>query len=134
MLKNETIEIIDSYNTVKIWIQLNIPRIQDGNNFGVSIQASVVSDLHKAENSGLLFYENISKYFEGRAKITTKTEKHPNNQDYQQALNHLDEKKWINTWIYFVDLRSSYAIIYDLISKNIEKILQPRNLHPSTFY
>ena len=25
-------------NAVKIWIQLNIPRIEDGNNFGVSIQ------------------------------------------------------------------------------------------------
>jgi hypothetical protein len=36
-------------NTVKIWIQLNIPRIEDGNNFGVSIQEETVSELSRAE-------------------------------------------------------------------------------------
>lgn len=33
-LKKEFLELIESANTIKIWIQLNIPRIEDGNNFG----------------------------------------------------------------------------------------------------
>lgn len=37
-LKLEVLELIETINTVKIWIQLNIPKIEDGNNFGVSIQ------------------------------------------------------------------------------------------------
>ena len=38
VLKNEQLELIDQLSVVKIWIQLNIPKIEDGGNFGVSIQ------------------------------------------------------------------------------------------------
>lgn len=34
----EVMELIHMVQTIKIWIQLNIPKIEDGNNFGVSIQ------------------------------------------------------------------------------------------------
>ena len=37
-LKSEILQMVDMCNSVKLWIQLNIPRIEDGNNFGVSIQ------------------------------------------------------------------------------------------------
>ena len=38
ILKRELMELIENLNVVKIWIQLNIPRIEDGNNFGVGVQ------------------------------------------------------------------------------------------------
>jgi hypothetical protein len=38
VLKSEQLELIDQLSVVKIWIQLNIPKIEDGGNFGVSIQ------------------------------------------------------------------------------------------------
>jgi proteasome activator subunit 2 (PA28 beta) len=40
IVKAETMELIEIVNNIKIWIQLNIPRIEDGNNFGVSIQGT----------------------------------------------------------------------------------------------
>ncbi len=48
-LKKEVMELVEMLNTVKIWIQLNIPKIEDGNNFGVSIQEETVSELGRAE-------------------------------------------------------------------------------------
>ena len=36
------LEFIEQLNIIKMWIQLNIPRIEDGNNFGVSIQVCLV--------------------------------------------------------------------------------------------
>lgn len=48
-LKKEILDLIEMINTVKIWIQLNIPRIEDGNNFGVSIQEDTVNELSRAE-------------------------------------------------------------------------------------
>lgn len=38
LLKEELLQAVEYVNTVKLWVQLNIPRIEDGNNFGVSIQ------------------------------------------------------------------------------------------------
>lgn len=38
MLKQEVLQAVSNFGAVKIWIQLNIPRIEDGNNFGVGIQ------------------------------------------------------------------------------------------------
>jgi len=37
-IKQELMGLVDMCNKVKIAIQLSIPRIEDGNNFGVSIQ------------------------------------------------------------------------------------------------
>jgi proteasome activator subunit 2 (PA28 beta) len=49
VLKAEILQLIEFIGTVKIWIQLNIPRIEDGNNFGVSIQEETVNELSRAE-------------------------------------------------------------------------------------
>jgi hypothetical protein len=38
MLKKELLIFLEYLNVVKLWIQLNVPRIEDGNNFGVGIQ------------------------------------------------------------------------------------------------
>ena len=34
-------EFIDNCSVIKVWISLLVPKMEDGNNFGVSIQAEV---------------------------------------------------------------------------------------------
>jgi hypothetical protein len=72
MLKKELLELIEMINVVKLWIQLNIPRIEDGNNFGVSIQEETVNELGRAEDSGFAVLESMTKYFVTRAKLVSK--------------------------------------------------------------
>jgi hypothetical protein len=40
-MKAQMIELIDMMDIVKIWIQLNIPKIEDGGNSGVEVQAPI---------------------------------------------------------------------------------------------
>jgi len=132
ILKKEVLELIEVINTVKIWIQLNIPRIEDGNNFGVSIQEETVSELGRAEDSGFAVLESMTKYFISRAKLVTRVLKYPNIKDYRQSILELDEKEFINLRLCCLDLRNNYAILHDMIVKNLEKLKTPRTSHHST--
>lgn len=127
VLKGELLELIEMINTVKIWIQLNIPRIEDGNNFGVSIQEETVNELGRAEDVGFNALEAMTKYFLSRAKIVSKVLKYPGIVDYRHSLKELDEKEYINLRLCCLDLRNNYAILHDMIMKNMEKIKTPRS-------
>jgi len=127
LLKKELLELIEMINTVKLWIQLNIPRIEDGNNFGVSIQEETVNELTRAEDSGFAVLESMTKYYVTRAKLISKVLKYPSVQDYRQSVVELDEKEFINLRMCCMDLRNNYAILHDMILKNLEKIKTPRS-------
>jgi hypothetical protein len=71
-MKPNVLDFIEHLNTVKIWIQLNIPRIEDGNNFGVSIQEETLNELGRAEDAAFGSLDNMSKYFVTRAKLLSK--------------------------------------------------------------
>jgi len=129
IIKREILELIEMINTVKIWIQLNIPRIEDGNNFGVSIQEETVSELSRAEDSGFAVLESMTKYFVTRAKLVTKVIKHPTIEDYKQCVLELDDKEFVNLRFCALDLRNNYAILHDIIIKNLEKLKTPRSTH-----
>jgi len=135
LLKKEVLELIETINTVKIWIQLNIPKIEDGNNFGVSIQEETVSELGRAEDSGFSVLESMTKYFITRAKLVSKILKYPKVEDYRQSVIELDEKEFVNLKLCCLDLRNNYSILYDMITKNLEKIRTPRSSnHSATMF
>ena len=127
LLRGELIELLDVVNTVKTWIQLNIPKIEDGNNFGVDIQEEIVGELGRVEESGFNDFEDFTKYYIARAKLVTKCIKYPTIGDYRNAVYELDKKQFLTMRISVLDLRNSYSILYDTIQKNIEKIKNPRS-------
>jgi len=53
--------------------------------------------------------------------------KYPGIQDFRQAVKELDEKQYIQTALVAGDLRNSYMVLYDLITKNFDKLYNPRN-------
>eukprot|EP01098_Paradermamoeba_levis_P005153 TRINITY_DN2191_c0_g1_i1.p1 TRINITY_DN2191_c0_g1~~TRINITY_DN2191_c0_g1_i1.p1 ORF type:complete len:237 (-),score=82.32 TRINITY_DN2191_c0_g1_i1:272-982(-) len=135
LLKKEILELTEMINSVKLWIQLNIPRIEDGNNFGVGIQEETVSELGRVEESSFTLLESINKYFIHRAKLVSKLLKHPEIEDYKQSVIELDEKQYIYLRLTCLDLRNSFAILYDMITKNLDKIKTPRpHNHLNTLY
>lgn len=133
-IKDEVLQLIEMCNHVKIWIQMNIPRIEDGNNFGVSIQEETVAELSRTEDSGLAVLESITKYYVTRGKLCSKIIKYPFIEDYWQSIRELDEKEYTNLKLCSNDLRNSYAVLYDMILKNLDKLKKPRNSHAVSLY
>lgn len=51
---------------MKMWISFLIPKIEDGNNFGVSIQEDTLAEIQSVESESAAFFEQISRYFISR--------------------------------------------------------------------
>jgi hypothetical protein len=126
MLKAELLEMSEMMSALAIWVKLNIPRIEDGNNFGVEVQAEILEVLDAAENSGFTMMDTFTAYHIARAELVQEVLKRPGIQDHQLALKELDEKTYLKTTLLALDVRNSYLVLYNLISRNIERIRSPR--------
>eukprot|EP01088_Endostelium_zonatum_P003898 TRINITY_DN15093_c0_g1_i1.p1 TRINITY_DN15093_c0_g1~~TRINITY_DN15093_c0_g1_i1.p1 ORF type:complete len:287 (-),score=73.70 TRINITY_DN15093_c0_g1_i1:93-953(-) len=132
-LKHEILEMSEYMNTLSIWVQLNVPRIQDGNNFGVEVQSEIVSVLEAAGESGYGVLGGFTEYHIARGGIISKILKHPGIEDYKRAVVELDEKFYVKTGAVVLDLRNSYLLLFDMVSKNISKLESPRGSGPPSF-
>lgn len=64
---------------LKCWIRVQVPKIEDGNNFGVSVQMEVIKAIDDLITPIRKALEDIPSYFEKRAtaweKVAKKTSK-----------------------------------------------------------
>lgn len=87
-VSRDALELIEMVGTVRLWIQLNVPRIEDGNNFGVAIQEEAIQELGRVEEAAFNLCDGI-KYHASRAKFISKLLKYPNVADYSQVCTFL---------------------------------------------
>nr|XP_054369911.1 proteasome activator complex subunit 1 [Mirounga angustirostris] len=111
---------------VTTWLQLQIPRIEDGNNFGVAVQEKVFELMTTLHTKLEGFHTQISKYFSERGDAVTKAAKQPHVGDYRQLVHELDEAEYRDIRLMVMEIRNAYAVLYDIILKNFEKLKKPR--------
>lgn len=78
--------LVEDSNLLKMWISFLIPKIEDGNNFGVSVQEDTLAEIQSVESEAAAFFDQISRYFISRAKIVSKVAKYPHIEDYRRAV------------------------------------------------
>ncbi|CAD5110850.1 DgyrCDS216 [Dimorphilus gyrociliatus] len=127
-------DLIEHANQIKMWITYLIPRIEDGNNFGVSIQEDTIAEARQVESDAATYLDQVSRYFLTRAKIVTKLAKYPHVQDYRRAIQELDEKEFLSLRLVVCELRNHYCSLHDMILKNIDKIKKPRSCNAENLY
>ncbi|CAK9293391.1 unnamed protein product [Gordionus sp. m RMFG-2023] len=134
ILKPYMCEMVEDTNLVKMWILFMIPRIEDGNNFGVSIQEETLAEVRLVETESASYLEQISRYYLTRAKLVSKIAKYPNIEDYQRSVLELDEKQYLTIKLICAELRNNYSSLHDLILKNIEKLKKPKTNNMESLY
>uniref|UniRef100_A0A8C0VV21 Proteasome activator complex subunit 1 n=1 Tax=Castor canadensis TaxID=51338 RepID=A0A8C0VV21_CASCN len=72
------------------------------------------------------FHTQISKYFSERGDAVTKAAKQPHVGDFRQLVHELDEAEYRDIRLMVMEIRNAYAILYDIILKNFEKLKKPR--------
>jgi len=55
-----------------MWVMLLIPTVEDGNNFGVSVQEGILAKIERVELEAINYLELISRYYVARGKLISK--------------------------------------------------------------
>lgn len=121
-------------NLLKMWISFLIPKIEDGNNFGVSIQEDTLAEIQSVESEAAAFFDQISRYFVSRAKVVSKVAKYPHIEDYRRAAQEMDEKEYLSLWLVMSEVRNRYCSLHDIVIKNLEKLKKPRSSNADSLY
>ncbi|XP_071764950.2 proteasome activator complex subunit 1 [Centroberyx gerrardi] len=116
----------EKLNTVSMWVQLQIPKIEDGNNFGVAVQEKVFELLTNTRTKIEGFQTQISKYYSERGDAVAKASKQPHVGDYRQLVHELDQYQYCELHLVVLEIRNTYAVLFDIINKNYDKIKKPR--------
>ncbi|EMD41836.1 hypothetical protein CERSUDRAFT_120763 [Gelatoporia subvermispora B] len=127
LMKRECEQLAELIDKVKLWVNLSMPKIEDGDNFGVQIQEEVLNELHRSQESAYNLRDAARQNFANRAKICSKIIKYPHIEDYILALKEHDEKQLYVSRQNLHDLRNVYAILTDILHKNITKIRSPKD-------
>lgn len=127
-------ELVEDSNLLKMWISFMIPKIEDGNNFGVSIQEDTLAEIQSVESEAAAFFDQISRYFISRAKVVSKVAKYPHIEDYRRAVQEMDEKEFLSLWLVLSEVRNRYCSLHDIVMKNMEKLKKPRSSNTEHLY
>ena len=109
-----------------MWINLTIPKIADGNNFGVEIQLETMKEIQIVESTAASYLNQISYYFKMRADLVSTVIMKPDIEDYRRAVQETDENEFFSVTIMIDEIRDHYVSLHDMISKNMEKLKKPR--------
>ncbi|XP_044753397.1 proteasome activator complex subunit 3 isoform X1 [Coccinella septempunctata] len=124
-------KLVEDSNLMKMWISFMIPKIEDGNNFGVSIQEDTLAEVQSVESEAAAFFDQISRYFISRGKLISKVAKYPHIEDYRRAVEELDQKEYLSLWLTMSEIRNRYCSLHDIVVKNLDKIKKPRSNNAS---
>lgn len=115
------------FNKLRMYITFLVPKIEDGNNFGVQIQEDILEEIRAVEHESLVYYDQFTKYYLSRAKAVSKIAKYPHIEDFRQVVREIDERLLVEMQNIIREMCNHYAAIYDLFKKNQDKIKRPKS-------
>ena len=126
-MKPQLRAVIESCNTVKAWVQLQVPEMQDGNNFGVEVQGDMLNEVTGVETKCQAFLQALSLYHLSRAEVASKLAKFPGVKDYAKTLEELDVKEFFSLRLIVREARNLCVSLIDTFRKNMDNIVTPRS-------
>ncbi|KAK8802430.1 hypothetical protein WA588_005399 [Blastocystis sp. NMH] len=117
--------MVDYVTTVRFYIKLNQPRKEDGNTFGVEVQNEIISDLNDALDGARQLQSDMISYFSMRASVVATSRRNPHVADYMKSVASGDNKEILVLSQSLIDMRNQYAVLYDRMMKNFDKIVKP---------
>merc|ERR1711892_875186 len=126
ILKPELIALGIHCQILRDWIPLHTPKHEDGNNFGVEVQGETIQELAAVTEDTQSTMEEQSAYHLARANIMEKIAHEGCIKDLKVFIYEEDEKYCRKLRLTALNLRTHYCTVLDTITKNYEKITNPK--------
>ncbi|XP_054157177.1 proteasome activator complex subunit 3-like [Oppia nitens] len=110
-----------------VGMNLMVPEMEDGNNFGVEVQHECIEAMTVVENDIQRRVREIHAYCPARAELFVKAVKYPDCQDYSRAIQERDLSFQSYCLLSLVTVRNHYMNLHDMMMKNMQKIRKPRS-------
>uniref|UniRef100_A0A8C0GG72 Proteasome activator complex subunit 2 n=1 Tax=Chelonoidis abingdonii TaxID=106734 RepID=A0A8C0GG72_CHEAB len=135
-VKPEVWELKEKCVLVITWIHHLIPRIEDGNDFGVAIQEKVLERVTAIKTKVEGFQTAISKYFSERGDAVAKASKE----------THVVSDRELQVWFRGESLSGGFlcppralyfppqAELYHILTQNLEKLTNPKGEEKPSMY
>ena len=134
IVKPLLLDFVTDMRTIKYAIQLMIPKVEDGHNFGVAIQESAIHIISHSANQAGTRLGQFTRYHNHRGNIITWIARYPHCDDYRRCLQEEDQKFYLILCLIIRELRDGYISLNDLIVKNMDKIKKPRPVRDVNIY
>merc|ERR1711892_76677 len=126
ILKPELIALGIHCQILRDWIPLHTPKHEDGNNFGVEVQGETIQELAAVTEDTQSTMEEQSAHHLARANIMEKIAHEGCIKDLKVFIYEEDEKYCRKLRLTALNLRTHYCTVLDTITKNYEKITNPK--------
>ncbi|XP_049913070.1 proteasome activator complex subunit 2 isoform X1 [Epinephelus moara] len=133
-VKPEIFAMRETMITVSCWIQHLIPKIEDGNDFGVAIQEKILERITAVRTKVDTFQGNINKYISERGDAVGKASKETHVMDYRSLVHDKDEAIYSEIRVIILDIRGFYTELFDILTKNMEKVTNPKGEEKPSMY
>eukprot|EP01101_Sappina_pedata_P007417 TRINITY_DN3918_c0_g1_i1.p1 TRINITY_DN3918_c0_g1~~TRINITY_DN3918_c0_g1_i1.p1 ORF type:complete len:253 (+),score=88.52 TRINITY_DN3918_c0_g1_i1:54-761(+) len=134
IVKSEIMDLVELIRAVRVWVRINVPQIEDGNNFGVEVQMETYSGLYTIENHAMGIVKGFREYYLIRARLVAKSKEYPQIEDYVKAIRDIDDRQYFSMRLAAMEMRNSFASGHDLVVKNLEKIKKPKSSDMNNFF
>ncbi|KAM8823810.1 proteasome activator complex subunit 2 isoform 2-T2 [Spinachia spinachia] len=133
-VKPEIVALRETIITVSSWIQHLVPKIEDGNDFGVAVQEKILERIGAVRTKVEAFQTNINKYFAERGDAVGKASKETHVMDYRSLVHEKDQSIYHEVRVVVLDIRGFHAELYDIVSKNLDKVTNPKGEEKPPMY
>ncbi|KRX21268.1 Uncharacterized protein T07_4841 [Trichinella nelsoni] len=120
-------EMCEDSGILMRWLGFLIPRMQGGNNFGVSVQLKTLKEVTSVRKSASVALQLLSRYYNIRGESIKKLLKHPQIEDYLFLIQSIDRRHFFTIRVIMTTLRNNYFGLHDHFLKNIDLIRNPRS-------
>lgn len=120
-------EFVVITNQILFGVSTLEPKIQTGNNFGVEVQNRALTRIVELSIVNYELYQNLNAYYSTRANAIGAMIRHPHIEDCQYCLTEVDIETMFALCCNVNQLYASYTELHDIVVKNIDKLMQPRD-------